>query len=287
MMKKFTKKHLLIAVSCLVVIAVMASFTALVAIPSVRRAAIKSAKEDLFERYYSFPEGGIITSENGFKNNKKNSLLYVKSAIENGVDCFELDVCFDENGTPYIAEKADTIDEHTMPLEYIISYISEEAINQNFRRHFINLHLCDAANLEEVDRIITDYEMENYCFFTGVNANQAKYIRENSSVSFYLDYKVDKTKVNNAEYAARVVSEVSQSGAIGINCDYSAFSDLMSVMFKESWLKISLHGVETEFDAVKAVTYSPNQIITSNPEQVRAILIEWNANAPSSDIIIS
>lgn len=287
MMKKFTKKHLLIAVSCLVVIAVMASFTALVAIPSVKRAAIKSAKEDLFENYYSFPEGGLITSENGFNNNKKNSLLYVKSAIENGADCFELDVCFNEKGIPYIAGNSDEIDENSMPLEYIISYISEESINQTARRHFINLHLRDAANLEEISRIITNYDMQDYCFFTGVNANQAKYVRSNCDIDFYLDYEIDKTKINNSEYAARVVSEVSQSGAIGINCDYRTFSDLLSVMFKESWLKISLYGVETEFDAVKAVSYSPNQIISSRPDRVREILIEWNANAPSSDIIIS
>ena len=117
-MKKFNKKHLLIAVSCLVVLAVMAAFTALIAVPSIKNAAIKSAKESLFENYYTYPESGMITAANGFKNNKKNSLLFVKSALEYDADCIEVDVCFDENGVAYIAENADEIDENTMPFEY-------------------------------------------------------------------------------------------------------------------------------------------------------------------------
>ncbi|MBQ7956451.1 MAG: hypothetical protein IJ279_00315 [Clostridia bacterium] len=287
MMKKFNKKHLLIAVSCLVVLAVMVAFTALIAIPSIKNAAVKSAKESLFENYYSFPESGLITASNGFKDNKKNSLLYVKSALEHDADCIELDVCFDDEAVAYIAESADAITENTMPFEYLISYLSEEAAKENTRRHFVNFRLCDATNLEELDRIITNYEMEDYCFFTGVNKNQAKYVRTHCNIDFYLDYEVDKTKVNDADYISSVAAEVSQAGAIGINCDFNAFSPLFSSIFKENWLKISFYGVEDELDALKAVQYSPNQIIAEKPELVRAILTEWNANAPSSDIITS
>ncbi|MBP3329512.1 MAG: hypothetical protein J6L89_01635 [Clostridia bacterium] len=286
-MKKFTKKHLRIAVSCLVVLAVMSAFTALIAVPSVKNAVIKSAKESLFENYYSFPEGALITAANGFKENNKNTLLYVKTAVGSDADGIEVDVCFSEDGTPYVAESAEDIGSNTMPVEYLVSYLSEEAANDNIRRHYINFHLQDAANLEELSKIITDYQMEEYCFFTGVNANQAKYVRTSSSIGFYLDYEIDKSKINNPEYCSLVVNEVSQSGAIGINCDYDNFSDILSIMLKENWLKISFTGVENELDAIKALQYSPNQIIASNPEQVRSILIEWNANAPSSDIIIS
>ena len=117
-MKKINKKYLLYAVCAVVVIAIIASFTALIAVPSVKRAAIKSAKNDLFENYYSFPESGMITSENGFGENKKNSLLYVKAAFQNDVDCIEVDVCFDKDNTPYVAENAGEIDEKTMPRRF-------------------------------------------------------------------------------------------------------------------------------------------------------------------------
>ncbi len=286
-MKKINKKYLLYAVCAVVVIAIMASFTALIAVPSVKRATIKSAKNDLFENYYSFPESGIITAKNGFGENKENSLFYVKSAFQNDVDCIEVDVCFDKDGIPYVAENVAEINEKTMPLEYLLSFVDEEINAHSQRLHSINLHLTDASGIEEIDKLVKHYKMEEVCFLTGVNINQATYIRQNCSLPFYLDYEIEKSKAKDAEYASKVINHISQSGAIGINCEADGFSDILSIMLKENWLKISFYNVETELEIIKALQFSPNQIISENPQLVRSILTEWNANAPSSDIIPS
>ena len=286
-MKKLTKKQLLYAVCTIAVIAIMASFTALIAVPSVKKAAVNVAKNDLFENYYSFPESGLITAGNGFSGNNKNSLLYVKAAFQNDADCIEVDLCFDKDGKPFIAEDSEQIGPDTMPFEYLISFVSEEMNTSSQRKRSINIHLEDAAGIKEVSEIISRYAMEEYCFFTGININQASFISKNTTIPFYLDYEIDKSKAKNAEYATSVVNEVSASGAVGINCKADSFSDILMSLFKENWLKISFYGVETEFDIIDALMFSPNQIITSNPQLVRSILIEWNANAPSSDIIPS
>ena len=174
-----------------------------------------------------------------------------------------------------------------MPFEYLISFISEEINASSTKKRSVNIHLEDASEIKKVTEIIERYEMEEFCFFTGVSMNQASFIRENSSVPFYLDYEIEKSKANNAEYAAQVTNDISASGAIGINCSADGFSDLLKNMLKESWLKISFYDVETEMEIIKALAFSPNQIITNNPELVLSILTEWNANAPSSDIIYS
>lgn len=286
-MKKLTKKHLMYALSILVSVAILASFVVLIAVPSVKRTAVKIAKNDLYENYYSFPEGGIITTKNGFAENKENSLLYVRAAFQNNADCIEIDLCFDDNGKPFVAESADKIDEKTMPFEYLVSFISEEFNASSERKRSINIHLEDASEIKEVSDIIDRYEMGDFCFFTGISINQASYIRHNTSIPFYLDYEIDKSKSENAEYAANIVNDVSSSGAIGINCKADGFSQILKSMLKESWLKISFYDVETELDIIKALEFSPNQIITGDPQLVRSILTEWNANAPSSDIIYS
>ncbi|MBE6784357.1 MAG: hypothetical protein E7536_10160 [Ruminococcaceae bacterium] len=286
-MNKLNKKHLRTALIIFVVVAVLAAFVALVAIPSMKRAAIEKAKEELFQNMYSFPESGIITAENGYDNLKKNSLIYVKAALQSDVDCVEVDVCFDEEGVPYVAESADKIDENTMPLEYLISFFHEETSNSGSRRHHLNLHLTDAANLKEVGRIVESYEMTDYCFLTGINVNQAKFVRTSCNVNFYIDYEIDKNRVNDPEYHSMILSDLGRTGAIGINCKIDNFTHELSVMLKENWYKISFYDVEDELDIIKAISFYPNQIITSNPEYARLILIEWNAKAPSSDIIFS
>ena len=287
MKKKIKKKHLLYAVTALVVIAIIASFTALIAVPSVKRMAVKSAKEDLFENYYSFPEGGLITTSNGFSGNNKNSLLYVKSAFQHDADAIEVDICFDKKGVPYVAENPEEIDKNTMTLEYLLSFVDEEINGKSRRLHSINLHITDASGIENLDAIVERYKMTELCFLTGINVNQASFIRGNCSIPFYLDYEINKAKASDADYAADVVTVVSQSGAIGINCSADSFSEILSLVFKENWLKISFYDVNEEIDIIKALSFSPNQIITENPQDVRSVLTEWNANAPSSDIIPS
>lgn len=287
MKKKLQKKHLLYAVCILVAVAIVASFTALIAVPSVKRATIKMAKNELFENYYSFPAGGKIAAENGFADNKKNSLLYVRSAFQVDADAIVVDVCFDKDGVPYVAESQEEINKNTMPLQYLLSFIAEEINTTSQRMRSINLHLTDASGIEKVDELVKHYKMEECCFLTGVSMNQASYIRQNCTIPFYLDYEIDKTKAKNIEYATLVVNHVSQSGAIGINCKAEGFSDTLSIILKESWLKISFYDVETELEIIDALKFSPNQIISGNPRLVRSILTEWNANAPSSDIIPS
>ncbi len=286
--KKITKKHLINACLIAIVVAIMAAFVALVAIPSVERTALKSAKEELFENYYSFPQGGLVTARNGFNGNKKNSLFHVKSALQSGADCIEVDVCFDKEGTPVIAESQEKTDDNTMPLEYLVSYISQQVDKtSNTNRHSINLHLTDAANLEKINSIIESYDMQEYCFLTGVNLNQAYYVRTATTVPFYLDYEINKSKVNNPDYISQIINDISTSGAIGINCRPDNFTTELSTILKENWYKISFYGIEDEFDVINALKFSPNQIITPDIDMTRSILMEWNANAPSSDIIPS
>lgn len=284
-MKKLSEKHLRTIMIWVAVLGVLALFVALVAIPSLKRAAIAKAKEELFKTTYSFPENGLITAKNGSNQNKENSLLYVKAALQDGVQCIEVDVCFNSEGKPYIAKSAEEIGENTMPLEYLISFICEESMYENAQRHYINLHLCDASNLEEIDRIIKSYDMLDYCFLTGVNINQAKFVRTSCDVDFYLDYELDKNRAKDTSYMDIVLNDLSLSGAVGINCNVDGFSMEFSRFLKENWFKISFRDVEDELDIITAISYSPDQIITSNPEYALSILLEWHAKAPSSDII--
>ncbi len=285
-LSKKSKKHLLTAAALITVLAVTASFVALVAIPSVKKAALNNAKDELFEMPFSFPLSGVITSENGQGGNNKNSLLYIKSAMQNNADCFEVDICFSEDGTAYIAESANEIDKNTMPLEYLISMLSDEE-DSSSKRHSLNMHLRDAANLAAIDEIVENYNMQDYCFFTGVSISQADYVKSNCDISFYVDYEIDKSKNHDPEYIITVLSEIAEVGGIGINCSIDTFSSELESIFKENWMKISLTDVETEFEIINALKYSPNQIITSNTESAYKILTEWNANAPSSDYVKS
>ena len=282
--KKLTKKHIAVLVSSVVVILVLASFTALIAVPSMKNEIINNSKEELFKLEYKYPESGLITASNGLDKSDKNSLIYINKAFSKGAECIEVDVAFSNDGTPYVAESTDKIDENTMPLEYLFSILSEDEDDDN-NKHYLNMRLRGVTDLKKIDELAKSYDMTDYCFYTGVGVNQASFVRMNSEIKFYVDYELKAGKINDPRYAAEVMNEITKAGGIGINCSFDTFSTVFESIFKENWLKISFYGADDDLDIIKALKYAPNQIITNNPQAVRQILNEWSLNAPSSDIV--
>ncbi len=285
-MKK--KKSIIITVIAAVLLVVL--FVTLVMIPAIKKGEINAAKKDLYKNYYTFPESGVITAVNGFGSTKENTLIYVKSAERSTADCVEVDVVFDDEGVPYIAKKKKDIDSSTMPLEYLISRFSDEQALETdetkIRRHHINIHIVDADNISVIEELAVKYNMTDYVFLTGVNKNQSVYVSSKLNIiGFYLDYDLDKTKINDRNYIDEVFNDITTSGAMGINTSVDGFGEKLKEVLNENWLKVSLKDVNDELDMCKALKFSPNQIITDNPELLRNILYEWNANAPASDII--
>ena len=276
------KKLKIIIPALIVIVAIIVA----VSFPLSSSIKLKSAQKKLLSQPFDMPENYLITAENGVYGQKENSLLYVKTAFDNGADCIEVDVVFDENGIPYICDNADEIsDSDAMPLEYLLHLVDSTS---DYDGCSVNLHLIDASNLSMIDKLATKYNMTDRVFYTGIELNQANYISSQSKIGFYLDYELDKKKSDDTDYIQQVYLDINNCSAIGINCEVEGFSERLGDFLKENWLKVSFVDVDNKAEMYKALMFSPDQIITPTPQEMREVVDEWNINAPNeSDTVVN
>ena len=237
----------------------------------------KSVKENnLYSSYYTLDENFIIEAENGSYNQKENSIEFIKTAINAGANCVELDLSFDLKGVPYICDNLEEINENTISLEIILKYFSE---NPDYNNIYIDLHLEDiSTDLSAVDKLAEKYGLSDKIFLTNINTNQALFISTKSKLDFYLDYELEKK--SNIDYINRVFNDISVSCATGIICEYDDISKDMLNTLKENWVKISFEDVNNDNEIINVLSYSPSRIKTQYPHKVYEIVQNWKTNAP-------
>lgn len=239
--------------------------------------AIKNSsnEKELYSTYYSLDEDFIIEAANGSMNQEKNTVEFIKTAFNSGANCVELDLTFDPSGVPYIESDPYNIKDGTLKLEQVMLMMKNEA---PYKHCFIDLKVNGTENLSLIDELCEKYEMTDRVFYSGINLNQSSLVRELSSVPFYLTMEIHKSE--NNDYLTEAFNDISNSGAIGVECELDDMSPLFSDILKENWIKISFENVNSKNDCVKALLMSPGRIKTDKPYEVLEIVQNWQNNAP-------
>ena len=247
-----------------------------VLIPVITFVCRNVQEKNLYSSYYNLDENFIIEAENGSYNQKENSIEFIKTAINRGANCVELDLSFDLKGVPYICDNLEEINENTLSLETILKYFSE---NPDYNNIYIDLHLEDiSTDLSAVDKLAEKYGLSDKIFLTNINTNQALFISTKSKLDFYLDYELEKK--SNIDYINRVFNDISASCATGIVCEYDDITEDMLNTLKENWIKISFEEVNSNYEIIESLTFSPCRIKTEYPHKVYEIVENWKNNAP-------
>ena len=247
-----------------------------VLIPVITFVCRNVQEKNLYSSYYNLDENFIIEAENGSYNQKENSIEFIKTAINRGANCVELDLSFNFNGIPYLCDNTEDINENTLLLESVLKYLSETPEYNNI---YIDLHLEEiTADITVVDKLAEKYDFTDRIFLTNINLNQALFINNQSDLEFYLDYEI--IRKSDIEYLNSVFNDISTSCATGIVCEYDDITEDMLNTLKENWIKISFEEVNSNYEIIEALTFSPCRIKTEYPHKVYEIVENWKNNAP-------
>lgn len=235
----------------------------------------KAIEKKLYSSVYSLSDNFLIEAENGCANQDKNSIEYIKTAISLGANCIEVDLSFDKSGYAFLAPSNNKINSKTLSLDSLLKYLSE---NTQFDNINVDLHIRSADNLKLVDELCQKYNMTQRVFFTGINLNQAFYVKSQSSVAFYVS--IDLKKDNSKQYLNKIFNDISSCSAKGILCDAQEMTKELSVLLEENWIDVMFVDVDTHSKYIKALTLSPRCIRTSKPYELLEIVQNWQNNAP-------
>ena len=86
--------------------------------------------------------------------------------------------------------------------------------------------------------------------------------------------------MSDSDYVTQAFMEICSTGAKGVNCAFDSVTEEFATRLKENWVMLSVHGMKTDYDYYKALTYSPDIVITYKPIEMKNIIDKWRANAP-------
>jgi glycerophosphoryl diester phosphodiesterase len=237
---------------------ILAGTVAFAAVTAVNKSlevkAIKSA--------YEMPDSFTVTAHSGCNGTEANTLGSLEEAINSGSQIIELDILDDENGTVLMTHDYESGKEYPT-FEEALAFIKEKSDTVK-----INVDLKKPSASYAADEIIRSLDMADRCFFTGVNEEDAKTVAATVSIPYYINERPSVKDMFSDEYWTRTAEKINELGGIGVNCNFRLITKKGVEIMKENSLLVSVFTPDSETEINYALTLSPDNITTRNPEVI-------------------
>lgn len=222
------------------------------------------------EMELTFVDNFTITAHTGAYDTQMNSLESIQAALDNNADVLELDVRQRPDGTVIMHHDIVVTNSEGVPLAEAFALLKGSDIK-------INLDIKDTKALDALYELLTEYELVENSFLTGIETLNVKAVKESkcADMPYYLNYIPSRARVFFDEYRQKLVELLEETGAIGINCNYKyANSQLSSLLHKKGY-KLSVWTVDTERKAKKMLAIEPDNITTKDVDMVKKVIENW------------
>ena len=205
-----------------------------------------------------------ITAHSGAFGTPDNSIEFIKKTLSEGCEILEIDVTFRPDGTPVIIHSSSPKAGEGILLRDAFALIAADPAIR------MNLDLKSVKNLPAVDELLGRYGLTERAFYTGVGADWANAVRENSRIPYYLNADVALWNRSREKSLSALAEKIAGLGAIGINTHYDNCRPAMIKAFHEKGMPVSVWTVNDEKNAVKYAAMGVDNITTRRPDMVKA-----------------
>ena len=132
----------------------------------------------------------------------------------------------------------------------------------------VNVDLKRSSASFAADEIIRSLGMEDRCFFTGVNEKDVPAVASTVSIPYYINIRSSLKEMFDEEYWISVASRINALGGVGINSNFRLITKKGVEICKKNSLLVSVFTPDSETELNYALTLSPDNITTRNPELI-------------------
>lgn len=203
------------------------------------------------------------TAHTGCVGTPANSLESIDVAVEHGADIVEFDLNFTADGRAVLS--------HDAPKGNEISL--DEAFKKiaSFKNLKVNVDVKTTAHLELVKPLAEKHGILDRIFYTGITKEMVEDAKNKSpGVTYFLNTNVRKFQTK--KYLTKLVGEVRNCGAVGINFNKKSATKKLVKFFQENGLLVSIWTANNEKDILRLLSLSPDNITTRRPDIMAEIL---------------
>lgn len=222
------------------------------------------------EMELTFVEDFTVTAHTGAYNTQMNSVDFVQAAIDNGAKIIELDIRQRPDNTVVMSHELVVTNNDGTPLEGALELLKGTDIK-------INLDIKETRVLNNLYRLLVEYNLAEQSFLTGIEMINVKALKESdcANMEYYLNYIPSRAKVFFDDYRTKLIELLEDTGAIGINCNYKYANSQLSNLLHKKGYKLSVWTVDKERTAKKMLAIKPDNITTKDPEMINNVIENW------------
>lgn len=222
------------------------------------------------EMELTFVEDFTVTAHTGAYNTQMNSVDFVQAAIDNGAKIIELDIRQRPDNTVVMSHDLVVTNNDGTPLEGALELLKGTDIK-------INLDIKETRVLNNLYRLLVEYNLAEQSFLTGIEMMNVKALKESdcANMEYYLNYIPSRAKVFFDDYRTKLIELLEDTGAVGINCNYKYANSQLSNLLHKKGYKLSVWTVDKERTAKKMLAIKPDNITTKDPEMISNVIENW------------
>ena len=213
------------------------------------------------------PQEFTVTAHTGALLTKRNSVKSVITSIKACADIIEVDVTFRKDGTVVIIHSDSPADNEGVLFEKIAEKLAKRSTVK------ANLDLKAYSNTAGVQEILSRHKLLDRAFYTGVFPENVEQVKKGSPlIPYYINGYIDKSNMDNDEYLHSLANEIAQMGAIGLNAHFSCINKKVTNIMHSHSLLVSAWTVNKRKDQCRILSYGVDNITTTSPIKLMAIL---------------
>lgn len=213
----------------------------------------------------NFPENFTVTAHTGCEGTADNSLEAIERGYLSGADIVEFDVHFNSKGEPVLAH--DYAADDSVKLKDAFDLIAK------YDGLRVNVDCKTVDNLKAIVDTAEECGVKDRIFYTGIELENVKTVKADTpEIKYYLNTKIDKTRINDEHYIRSLVTLTKTVDAVGLNIHFSNASKKMIKIFHQEGLEVSLWTVNKEFDMYKVLSLGCDNITTRQPSMLMDVI---------------
>lgn len=244
-------------------------FAFLISVAMVIGVASYAFEKSYDERTLRFVDGFTITAHSGAYNTADNTLEYVRTALEKNADIIEIDVRQRPNGTIVMGHDIIVTNSDGVEVASVFELVKD-------RNVLVNLDIKETKLLSDLHKMITEYNLAGKVFLTGIEQHQVKAVKDKCpGVDYYINCVPSRFKIFSEDYQQKIIGMLEETGAIGINCNFSYASTTLSDVLHRNGYKLSIWTVDKKRQMKRGLVIKPDNITTHYPDELQNLIDNW------------
>ena len=141
----------------------------------------------------------------------------------------------------------------------------------------INLDIKETRTLNALHDLLVEYNLLDRAFLTGISQPDIKAVKDSAccDMEYYLNYQPSRFKIFGEDYQKKLLQILDETGAVGINCNFTGASGTLSKLLHENGYKLSVWTVNQTIIMKRILVLKPDNITTKQYEKLNSVIENW------------